>query len=300
MGFSQLIEVFSHELKHAQQDHHNKNEHNNYQCHQLGFLKEAQARACEDRVMASLCPDNPRAENFQSTLLLFSIFDEEGDKYLGDEKASLDWKLKNVEEIRVWKYLEAFLIGKKYGYNHYKDEYDRIWPIQETNPLTEIPPEFDIIHPEEILKILKAVPKTPRLPINKARQAIVNNNKRSLTILLKTKDPKGNFLLPAESIYEVMFEAFMMTEATNKIDLFETVLKSGRCSPKDIEESFQYVFHLMEDEKLTDELFEARKKLLKALLAQKTPDGKRIISNQKIKEVIDFSREEVDYSNNDD
>ena len=299
LGFSQLIEVFSHELKHAQQYLKNENDYSNYQEHQLG-LKEAQARACEDRVMASLCPDDPRAENFQSTLLLFSIFDEEGDKYLGDEKASLDWKLKNVEEIRVWKHLEAFLIGKKYGYEYYKDTYDRTWPIQETEPLTKIPPEFDIVSPERVLEILKKVPKTPRLPINKAVQAITNSKKRALSILLKSKDTEGNFLLSDENIPGVMLDAFSMAEATNKTDLFETVLKSGRCSQKDMEETFVYVFHLMEDEKLTDELLEIRKKLLKVLLAQKTPNGKKIISEEKIKEAIDFSRQEVEYTNNDE
>ena len=303
MSFTMLISTFSHELKHAQQYLVNRGSFNNYQQHQLGFLGEAQAFACSDRVLASICPDHPNSKDFKAFLVLFSIFGDGMENLIFDETASKDWALKNAEEHWMFNYLKGFLMDKSYiegFYNFYKDAYDRDFPIRKTDtPLTKIPPEFDIIHPKEVLDLLKnCVSKQARKPNNKALQALVNRDKKALSILLKGKDKKGKFLLDENCIGDIGNTALIICEADNSTDLFEVILKSDRISKENLSFFLVSILHCPSAEKLSDEVIKTKMKLLKMLLSYRNPKGKRLISDANLKETIYYSKQEADLDGN--
>ena len=270
----QLVATLAHELKHAEHFLGDKFlNYNSYQIHQISFLKEAQATACGDWVLRQYKKEF-QIEEAPEIKLLLSLF---GPKVKQGTMASSDMPF----------HLNKFLDNERYACV-YKDEYDVKHPILYTEKgLTRIPSVFGIEKKDEVrvLKILNSrIPRRARTPDNQVRQALENNDIKTIKTLMAKTDKSGKHLVSDHILMNLM-----LCDCYKNLALYDAVLKSNRLTKEDKNDLLGSIFHFS-DGLVCDEIeMDERKKVFKKLVSEKDEKGNFVFSSDEVMEWIDFS-----------
>jgi len=277
-----LVEVLAHELKHAEQwiSPEEKATFNNYQYHQISFLKEAQAYAAgkharflfEKRLYNFLENENPEIK------VLLSLF--------GEEKG-IDGLIESTSPKHIVDHLNSFFDKEEYV-NTYKDTYDERHPILFSDKaLTRIPSVFGIDKKDEVkvLNVLnKRVPKQARTPDNQFFQAVENQRFDKVEQLASAKNKDGSYFVSNE-----IFSQYLMCYCHDNLKLFNAMLNTGRVSGDDLKMVFMSVFHFSPDEEITPGSLLERQNIFDLAVAAKDKKGRFLISAEDIHDIIEFS-----------
>ena len=278
----QLLNTLAHEIKHAQQWFDDK-DLNNYQQHEIGFLQEAQARACSERAIYTLNPKHPYCVTFASYIEARRLGELIGGPKLDPQKLETDC---------IKDYLFKFFDDQKFKrtYAYYKDQYDYLFPIKiGDKPLSAIPPSFGLDKDGEldIIEDLKArVPREARTLENKICQAIENSDTKAFSESIQKRGPDGKFLITEDN------KKVYVRKIVDKgdITLFNTLLSTKILKPDDLRVALERIFFQVNPDCLTPEIIEGQKKIFDVVMQQKDTKGNNIISSKDIKFSLEIAQ----------
>ena len=278
----QLLRVLVHEIKHAQQWFDDRGL-NNYQRHEVGFLQEAQARACAERAVYALNPKHPYCDTFAIYI---------GMRRPGELMGGPKMDPQKLETECVKDYLFKFFDDPEFEktYTAYKDQYDQLYPIKTTDePLSFIPSSFGLDKDGEldIIEDLKAwVPREARTFENKIWQTIENSNTKAFLEVLQRQGRDGRPLITEDKKLAYMIEIVDKGD----VALFNTLLSTKSLNPSDIRVALECIFLQTDTNRLTPEIVEGRNKIFDVVTQQKDTKGNKIISSEDIEYSMEFAQ----------